>query len=90
LSAFERALFEYARPGCVVITTPNAEYNVRFQTLPAGELRHPDHRFEWTRSQFRIWCAEVAGRHRYTVNFEPIGDEDKELGPPTQMAVFKL
>jgi len=60
LAAFERALFEFARPGTVVLTTPNAEYNVKFAGLPAGKFRHKDHRFEWTRAQFQAWAKGVA------------------------------
>jgi hypothetical protein len=46
LAAFERVLFEFARPGTVVVTTPNAEYNVKWEALPAGRFRHRDHRFD--------------------------------------------
>ena len=53
LRAFERVLFEFARPGTVVLTTPNREFNVTWETLPAGKFRHPDHRFEWTRQEFQ-------------------------------------
>ena len=88
LAAFERVLFEFARPRAVVVTTPNVEYNVRFETLPAGQFRHRDHRFEWTRGQFDEWARRVAGRFRYDVRFLPIGPEDPEVGAPTQMAVF--
>jgi 3' terminal RNA ribose 2'-O-methyltransferase Hen1 len=88
LSAFERVLFEFARPQTVVLTTPNVEYNVKFETLPAGTFRHRDHRFEWSRSDFQTWAEGVAGRYGYTVRFLPIGDEDPQVGAPTQMAVF--
>jgi 3' terminal RNA ribose 2'-O-methyltransferase Hen1 len=88
LRTFERSLFEFARPGTVVLTTPNVEYNAKFENLPAGELRHRDHRFEWTRAQFRQWAMEVAERFRYSVQFLPVGPEDPALGAPTQMAVF--
>jgi 3' terminal RNA ribose 2'-O-methyltransferase Hen1 len=88
LAAFERVLFEFARPPTVIVTTPNVEYNVRFETLPAGKLRHRDHRFEWTRGQFQTWADAVATRFGYAVRFLPIGPEDAEVGPPTQMAVF--
>ena len=88
LPAFERVLFEFARPATVIATTPNAEYNSRFEFLPAGRFRHRDHRFEWTREQFRDWAQTAAGRFGYTVRFLPVGEEDPELGPPTQMAVF--
>ncbi len=88
LAAFGRVLFEYARPGTVVLTTPNAEYNVRFATLPAGQFRHRDHRFEWSRAELRAWAEEIAARHGYTVRFLPIGPDDPDVGSPTQMAVF--
>ncbi|HEU0053278.1 MAG TPA: hypothetical protein VFQ39_08875, partial [Longimicrobium sp.] len=88
LAAFERVLFEFARPGTVVLTTPNAEYNVRWETLPAGRFRHRDHRFEWTREQFRAWAEPLAARTEYAVRFLPVGPEDPEVGAPTQMAVF--
>jgi len=90
LAAFERVLFEFARPGTVVLTTPNVEYNVRFENMPAGKLRHRDHRFEWTRDEFAAWSRNVAGRFGYVVRFLPVGDVDPEVGPPTQMAVFCL
>jgi len=89
LGAFERVVFEFAKPPTVVITTPNVEYNIRFETLPAGRLRHPDHRFEWTRQEFQSWCTGVAERHGYSVRFLPIGTEDAEFGSPTQMGVFQ-
>jgi SAM-dependent methyltransferase len=88
LPALEYAVFGAARPGTVVVTTPNAEYNVRWETLPVGQVRHHDHRFEWTRAEFRGWAGSVAERYGYAVEFIPVGDDDPELGPPTQMAVF--
>jgi 3' terminal RNA ribose 2'-O-methyltransferase Hen1 len=88
LAAFEQNIFGSARPGTVVVTTPNAEYNVRWETLPAGQFRHPDHRFEWTRSEFAAWAQAVADGHGYDVRFLPVGPVDAEVGPPTQMAVF--
>jgi 3' terminal RNA ribose 2'-O-methyltransferase Hen1 len=88
LAAFERVLWQHARPGAVVVTSPNAEYNVRWPTLPAGNFRHRDHRFEWTRAEFQAWAAGVAGRWGYAVRFGPVGPDDPEVGSPTQMAVF--
>lgn len=88
LAAFERALFEFARPQTVIVTTPNVEYNVKFETLPAGKMRHKDHRFEWSRAQFQSWAGAVAARFGYTVRFLPIGAEDPSLGSPTQMGIF--
>jgi 3' terminal RNA ribose 2'-O-methyltransferase Hen1 len=89
LRSFERVLFEHACPPLVVVTTPNREYNARFEGLPAGRHRHRDHRFEWTRAEFADWAGEVAERHGYGVRFLPIGPEDPELGAPTQMGVFE-
>jgi 3' terminal RNA ribose 2'-O-methyltransferase Hen1 len=88
ISAFERAVFEFARPGTVVLTTPNREYNVTWENVGATKLRHSDHRFEWTRDEFRAWAEGVAGRHGYSVRFLAVGPVDDVLGPPTQMAVF--
>lgn len=90
LASFERVLFEYARPTHAVVTTPNAEYNALFETLPAGRLRHTDHRFEWSRAQFQQWAEAVATRFAYTVRFQPVGPEDSIHGAPTQMAIFSL
>src|SRR2546423_1000323 len=75
LSAFERVLFEFSRPRTVVLTTPNREYNVTWETLPAGEVREPDHRFEWTRQEFQSWASGIAARFGYDVRFLPVGPE---------------
>ena len=89
LRSFERAVFECAKPGSIVMTTPNREYNVKFESLPAGRFRHRDHRFEWSRTEFENWATEVAERFGYSVRFAPVGPEDSELGAPTQMGVFR-
>jgi 3' terminal RNA ribose 2'-O-methyltransferase Hen1 len=89
LRAFERVVFDHAQPGLALVTTPNREYNVRFDGLPAGSFRHRDHRFEWTRAELEDWAGEVAGRFGYGVRFLPVGPEDPEVGAPTQMAVFE-
>ncbi|WP_333770795.1 3' terminal RNA ribose 2'-O-methyltransferase Hen1 [Streptomyces sp. IBSBF 2435] len=88
LPALEYAVFGAARPRTVIVTTPNVEYNVRWETLPAGHRRHGDHRFEWTRREFRDWAEAVAARHGYAVEFQPVGPDDPEVGPPTQLALF--
>lgn len=89
LKAFERVVFEHARPRMVVLTTPNREYNVIWESLPAGEFRHTDHRFEWTRAEFADWANNVAARFGYAVRLLPIGPEAPEVGTPSQMAVFE-
>ena len=90
LAAFERVVFESARPKTVIVTTPNAEYNVKFETLPAGQFRHKDHRFEWTREQFQRWARQTCERFGYSVRYLPVGEEDQQVGAPTQMGVFSL
>ena len=90
LSALERVVFEFAKPKLIIVTTPNIEYNVRFESLTPGKLRHKDHRFEWTRKEFQDWANMVANKFNYQVAFQGIGDEDNEVGTPTQMATFTL
>lgn len=89
LPSLELAVFAAARPGTVVVTTPNAEYNARLPGLAPGARRHADHRFEWTRAEFRAWAEGVAERRGYALGFAEIGEADPELGPPTQMGVFR-
>ena len=89
LASFERVVFEFARPTTVVITTPNCEYNVMWETLPPGQFRHSDHRFEWTRQEFQDWANRVAGLYGYSVHFHSVGPEDSVVGSPTQMAIFE-
>jgi 3' terminal RNA ribose 2'-O-methyltransferase Hen1 len=88
LATFERVVFEFARPQTVVVTTPNVEYNVKFETLPAGMMRHKDHRFEWSRAEFQSWANAIAERFGYAVRFLPVGPEDSVVGSPTQMGIF--
>lgn len=88
LPVLARAVFGAARPRTVVVTTPNCEYNARFPALASGALRHADHRFEWTRAEFRAWADEAASAYGYTVSYRDVGDADDALGAPTQMAVF--
>lgn len=88
LPALCAAVFGDAKPGAVVVTTPNVEYNVRYETLPEGGHRHDDHRFEWTRAEFAAWCDQVAADYGYTYTLRDVGDTDPEVGPPTQLALF--
>jgi 3' terminal RNA ribose 2'-O-methyltransferase Hen1 len=90
LKAFERVLFEAAKPKTVILTTPNQEYNVMWATLDAEDMRHDDHRFEWTRQEFADWANGIGAKYNYEVAFLPIGDEVENVGAPSQMAIFKL
>jgi 3' terminal RNA ribose 2'-O-methyltransferase Hen1 len=90
LKAFERVVFEFAKPKTVVLTTPNREYNELFETIAADSMRHTDHRFEWTRTEFQTWAQDVGERNEYDVTFKPVGDVHERVGAPTQMAIFTL
>lgn len=89
LKSFERVVFEFAKPKSVILTTPNGEYNVMYENLDAGTMRHTDHRFEWTRQEFENWANQVAKNNNYTVQFSPIGEENEKVGAPSQMAIFE-
>ena len=89
LDGFARVVFGDATPQTVVVTTPNREYNVHFEHLPRGRFRHGDHRFEWTRAEFGEWAAAICSEYGYNATFAPVGNDDPETGPPTQMAVFR-
>ena len=88
LPAMEQVVFGYAGPGTVVISTPNAEYNVIFERLAQEAFRHQDHRFEWTRSQFQNWCNTICSTYGYHVVIAPVGPEEEKVGAPSQIAVF--
>lgn len=89
LGSLERAVFGFARPRKIVLTTPNREYNVRYENLGESGLRHGDHRFEWGRSEFGDWCRSVADAHGYGWATAPVGEVDELVGAPSQMAVFE-
>lgn len=87
--AVERVVFERARPEVVVVTTPNRDYNAKFEGMQPDQLRHADHRFEWTRAEFAQWVAGITERFGYAAQIAPLGDVDPDLGPPSQMAIFE-
>lgn len=88
LPALERAVFEFARPKMVVVTTPNREYNAHYN-MSEDKLRHRDHRFEWTRQEFATWVNGVAEKFGYIARIEGVGKEDPKWGAASQMAVFQ-
>ena len=88
IPAFERAVFEFAAPRTVILTTPNREYNANYEHMQENTLRHGDHRFEWTRAEFQEWTEHICERFGYSCEISGIGDTDENLGAPTQMGVF--
>ncbi len=88
LKAFERVVFEHARPKTIVLSTPNADYNALYEQLSAGSMRHSDHRFEWSRAEFKAWTEKIKGKYQYDYNILPVGELDEQYGAPSQMAVL--
>lgn len=89
LKSFERVLFEFAKPKTVILTTPNKEYNVMWEKLDAENMRHEDHRFEWTRNEFVAWANMIGKTFNYSVEILLIGEEEENIGTPSQMAIFR-
>lgn len=85
LPSLERNVFGFAAPRSVIVTTPDADYNSHYD-LGEHEMRHPDHRFEWNRTEFAQWAHAVAAQHGYAVAFRSIGGPAGDA--PTQMALF--
>lgn len=65
LTGFWKTVLGAYSPRLVIVTTPNAEFNVNFPQLmygtPDSKFRHWDHKFEWTRKEFEEWyaCYEI-------------------------------
>lgn len=89
LKAFEQVLFQFAKPKYVILTTPNKEFNVMFDKMENEDMRHEDHRFEWTRKEFLDWANKISEKYEYYVEIKGIGEEEKNVGTPSQMAIFK-
>lgn len=85
LAAFERVVFEYARPKTVLLTTPNRTYNTVYEL---EGMRHDDHRFEWSTEEFTAWCQSVCDRFGYQVEMEGVGPAHEIYGAPSNLAVF--
>jgi 3' terminal RNA ribose 2'-O-methyltransferase Hen1 len=88
LNVMEQIVFGSCHPDTIIITTPNQEYNRLWPSLSAGVFRHPEHRFEWTRNQFKEWTQHISETYSYKVVIQPIGAENEDAGAPTQMAIF--
>lgn len=92
LRGFEENVFGVISPNIVIVTTPNSDFNVVFN-LPPGKFRHWDHKFEWSREEFRLWCEKIITEFKnYTYRIEGIcegPEETSHLGCVSQMAVFE-
>ncbi|WIM41190.1 3' terminal RNA ribose 2'-O-methyltransferase Hen1 [Paenibacillus sp. PK4536] len=80
-------LFTDYRPQTLIMTTPNREYNEVYQ-MGKDEIRHTDHRFEWTRAELEQYCTQWIQDRPYTFTLSGIGEKHEQYGQPTQMVVF--
>ncbi|WP_141431100.1 3' terminal RNA ribose 2'-O-methyltransferase Hen1 [Bacillus sp. 03113] len=81
-----KTIFREYQPKTLIVTTPNREYN---EVYAMDEIvRHSDHRFEWTRQEFKSKCETWIKNVLYSMEFEGIGLEHEEYGHPTQMCTF--
>lgn len=67
------------QPQVLIITTPNVEYNEVYE-MESEQVRHQDHRFEWTREEFTKWCNTWASEYSYRVQVDGIGQEVEGYG----------
>ncbi|XP_071698124.1 small RNA 2'-O-methyltransferase [Rutidosis leptorrhynchoides] len=103
---FGNIVLSFFLPKILIISTPNYEYNtiLRKSTPQTQEeedsedknptkpckFRNFDHKFEWTREQFRMWASELSEKHNYSVEFSGVGGiEGVEPGFASQIAVFR-
>ncbi|XP_029975375.1 small RNA 2'-O-methyltransferase [Salarias fasciatus] len=88
---FSSSLFGYMSPQVAIVSTPNSEYNPLLPGL-AG-FRHKDHKFEWTRAEFRSWALKVCCDYGYEVEFTGVGrappGQQDQVGFCSQIAVFR-
>ncbi|KAF8986219.1 Small RNA 2'-O-methyltransferase [Entomortierella lignicola] len=97
LEKFWSAVLGTIRPKLVIVSTPNAEFNIYFPQLnygtPESIFRNDDHRFEWTRQEFEDWCRSAAEEYGYTVSFTGVGmlaHSDPAVGFCSQFAILKM
>ena len=89
VSKLKENVFGFIAPQLVIISTPNADFNVLFGN--GAKLRHWDHKFEWSAKDFRTWCDKVCVQYPYTVEYDGVGlapEGKQQVGFCTQFAVF--
>ncbi|KAF9945678.1 Small RNA 2'-O-methyltransferase [Mortierella alpina] len=96
LEKFWSVVLGVYKPKVVIVSTPNAEFNVYFSQLKYGTpdaiMRNDDHRFEWTRQEFEQWCTAAAEEYGYSTSFTGVGilpSSDVAVGHCTQFAILK-
>ncbi|EDW90837.2 small RNA 2'-O-methyltransferase [Drosophila yakuba] len=88
-------IFGFMQPKLVVFSTPNSDFNViftRFNPLLPNGFRHEDHKFEWTREEFKNWCLGIVEKYpNYMFSLTGVGNPPKEyesVGHVSQIAIF--
>uniref|UniRef100_A0A6G1SPA1 Small RNA 2'-O-methyltransferase n=1 Tax=Aceria tosichella TaxID=561515 RepID=A0A6G1SPA1_9ACAR len=89
LEKVSRTVFGYYKPKCVIVSTPNSEFNplLRQHAEDSGEslgpfrpkdpnnpFRHWDHKFEWTRAEFISWAQTICTNFGYDFFIDGVGE----------------
>ena len=77
------------RPKIYFCTTPNKDFNIHFE-MNDSEMRHPDHKFEFTKNEFETFCRSLALKYNYSIEFYGVGSLDvvNTRGYCSQIAIF--
>ena len=93
VAQFSRAVLGVVRPRVWVVTTPNRDYNILFPDWVPGQMRHWDHKFEWSRDQMRRWAERVVVEHpEYEAEYDGVGWTEgcrESHGPASQFVIFR-
>ena len=80
MDQFPDAVFGHMKPKLAVFTTPNSEFNVLFPNFE-GPFRHWDHKFEFTRAEFKAWTDQILAQYpEYKVEFDGVGESPVDGG----------
>ncbi|XP_029285557.1 small RNA 2'-O-methyltransferase isoform X2 [Cottoperca gobio] len=88
---FSEVVFGYMTPVAVIISTPNSDFN---PLLPGRVgFRHSDHKFEWSRAEFKSWALKVCLKYGYEVELTGVGQappgQQEGVGFCSQIGVFQ-
>lgn len=94
LSKLPQNIFGFIKPKIAIVTTPNFEFNVLFSKMKVEgkRFRHPDHKFEWNRNEFKNWCDNIIKMYpQYSYTITGVGhppQHSQHVGWCTQIAIF--
>ncbi|XP_070688348.1 small RNA 2'-O-methyltransferase [Pempheris klunzingeri] len=88
---FSEVVFGFMTPVAVIVSTPNSEFNPLLPGLTG--FRHTDHKFEWSRAEFKSWALKVCLDYGYEVEFTGVGEappgQQERIGFCSQIGVFR-